>query len=261
MAVHVDIPVFEGRLDVLLSLVTDHKVDIFDIPIASIVDAFLADMAVADRFDIDTASELLVVAAVLVELKSKRLLPVPEEVESDEELAGTSERDRLLARLLELHAYSAGAEGFALMIERQARSVPRSAGLDEPFRDLAPDLLGGVTPDDLARAAVRALSPRPVPMVDLSHVTVEPVTVSEAVAELELRLPLRGISTFRELTEHCATRMEIIVRFLAILELCKRGWVELDQGRNFGELHVRWVATGSVLSAVGAPGSFEEYDG
>jgi len=258
---HVSTPVYEGPFDVLLQLVSEHKVDVYDIRIAEIVDAFIAEMTARQPFDLQTASEFLVIAAVLLELKSRKLLPGAEEVEEDEELGAFEERDRLLARLLELQAYAAAADAFAVLVERAKRSIPRIAGLEERFRDLAPDLLAGITAERLAVAFVKATAARPVPVLDLSHVTVEAVTVSEAVAELEERLPGEGRASFRELTAHCSTRMQIIVRFLALLELCKRGWVTLDQGETFGDLVVVWVGTSSELSAVGVGGGVEEYDG
>ncbi|MFZ0667711.1 MAG: segregation/condensation protein A [Acidimicrobiales bacterium] len=269
MAVAVATPVFEGPFDVLLQLILDHKVDVCDVPIAPVVDAFLAHIAAADVMDLAEASEFLVIAAVLVELKSRRLLPGPDDVDMDEEFTGLEERDLLLARLVELQAYSAAAIDFNMLIEHASRSIPRTAGLDENFTDLAPDLLTGVTPIDLAAAYRRATVAKPVPSVDLSHVTVEQVSVSETVAELEAFLPTAGEVTFRDLTAHLATRMQVIVRFLALLELHKRGVINLDQGETFGDLHVRWVGREPVLVMAGAPaatdensnGDPDEYDG
>ena len=261
MVAHVSTPVYEGPFDVLLQLVSDHKVDVYDIRMSDLVDAFIAEMTARQPFDVATASEFLVIAAILVELKSRKLLPGPDDVEDDEELAGFEERDRLLARLLELQAYAAAADAFALLIDQARRTLPRAAGLEEQFRDLAPDLLAGVTPERLAAAFMVGTVPRPEFVLDLSHVTVEAVTVSEAVAELEVRLPNEGQVSFRELTSHCTTRMQIIVRFLALLELCKRGWVSLDQGETFGDLVIVWSRDSSVLSAVGGGDAVEEYDG
>jgi segregation and condensation protein A len=257
---HVSTPVYDGPFDVLLQLVSDHKVDIYDIKVADIVDAFVAEMAARRPFDISVVSEFLVIAAILVELKSKKLLPGPDDVDDDEELGAFEERDRLLARLLELQAYAAAADAFAVLVEQAKRALPRIAGLEEAFRDLAPDLLAGVTPAALATAFVRGSAPRPGFDLDLSHVTVEAVTVSEAVTELEGRLPSEGPQSFRQLTAHCTTRMQIIVRFLALLELCKRGRVTLEQGETFGDLVVVWVSDSSVLSVVGGD-AVEEYDG
>jgi segregation and condensation protein A len=261
VAAHVVTPAFEGPFDVLLSLISDHKVDVYDIRVSDIVDAFVAEMNARQPFDVAVASEFLVIAAILVELKSRKLLPGPDEVDDDEELSGFEQRDRLLARLLELQAYAAAADAFVSLIERAQRSVPRLAGLEERFRDLAPDLLEGVTAERLAAAFLTGIAPRPDFTLDLSHVTVEAVTVSEAVAELEERLPGDERVSFRELTSHCTTRMQIIVRFLALLELCKRGWITLDQGETFGDLAVTWIAGSSVLSGVGAGEPAEEYDG
>ena len=262
MPAHVSTPVFEGPIDVLLQHVGDHKVDIYDVPLASVVEAFLVQLAELAAVDLGETSEFLVITAILVELKSRKLLPGPDDVEVDEEVDGFEERDRLLARLLELQVYSAAADVFALLIERAGRSVARQAGFDDELRDLAPDLLAGVSARDVANAYRRALTPRPAPQIDLSHVTVEPVTVSEAVEELVGRMPSMRRATFRDLTLHCTTRMQIIVRFLALLELCKRGWVTLDQGDTFGDLLVVWVAEPAVVGdGEWVAAGVEEYEG
>ncbi len=260
MGATVSTPAFEGPVELLLELVNSHQVDVFDVPLADVVDAFVAEVAGWETIDLQTLSEFLVIAAVLVELKSKRLLPGSGEVEPDEELVGWEERDLLLARLLECQAYAAASDAFAVLSEQAARAVPRTAGLDPDVAVLAPDLLEGVTPDQLAAAFRRATAERPVPRVDLSHVTVDTVSVAEAVSELEQRLPATGRATFRELTGHLTSRMEIIVRFLALLELCKRGRVSLDQGVTFGELEVAWVEDVPVFASVGA-GPADEYEG
>ena len=260
MAATVSVPAFQGPVDTLLQLVTSHQVDIFDIPLADLVDAFVAEVVGWTEIDLPVLSEFLVVAAVLVELKSRRLLPGTGEVEPDEELVGWEERDLLLARLLECQAYAAAADGFALLIEQAARSVPRTAGLDTDLVVQAPDLLEGVTPDQVAAAFMRATAERPAPVVDLYHVTVDAVTVADAVAELALRLPRLGPSTFRQLTGHLTSRIEIIVRFLALLELCKQGRVSLDQGHTFGDLSVAWVHDVPATVSLGF-GPTDEYEG
>ncbi len=226
-------PVFEGPFEVLLQLVLDHKVDVCDIPIAPVVEGFLKHIS-ETKLDLTEASEFLVIAAVLVELKSRKLLPGPDEIESDEEFIGLEQRDILLARLVELQAYSAAAIDFSFLIEQAGRSLPRTAGLDEDFTILAPDLLAGVGPTEIQAAYRRATVARPQPVVDLSHVTVEVVSVSETVAELEAYLPGTGEVTFRELTAHLKTRMQVIVRFLALLELHKRGRSSSTRARRSG---------------------------
>ncbi len=253
----VSTPAYEGPVDVLLQLVNSHDVDIYEIPLALVVDAFVAEVAAWEAVDMQTLSEFLVIAALLIELKSRRLLPGRDDVDPDEELIGWEERDLLMARLLECQAYAAAADGFALLMEEAARSVPRTTGIDDDLAVGAPDLLEGVTADQVAAAFLRATAERPVPMVDLYHVTVDTVTVADAVSELESRLPGLGRTTFRSLTVHLTSRMEIIVRFLALLELCKQGRVSLDQGRTFGELDVGWVAEAVSVGA----GLYDEYEG
>ncbi len=263
MAAHVHTRVFEGPIDVLFQLVSEHKLDVYDVPLAEIVDRFLAEIVDRRPLDLETCSEFLLVAALLVELKSRTLLPGPDVVEDDEELAGFEERDRLLARLYELQAYAAAADVFASLIEGAAHTVPRLAGLEERFRDAAPELLAGLTAEQLATSYLLVLAQPAVPSLDLSHVTVEAVTVSEAVAELEERLPSDSPLSFRQLTSHCTTRMQVIVRFLALLELFKRGWVDLDQGTTFGDLQVSWTGRSSA-DGEGQGGPLreaEEYDG
>jgi segregation and condensation protein A len=260
VAATVSTPVFEGPVDLLLQLVNSHQVELYDIPLAEVVDAFVAEVATWDSVDLQTLSEFLMVASVLIELKSRRLLPGPDDVDPDEELVGWEERDLLLARMLECQAYAAAADGFAVLLEQAARSVPRTAGIDLDFVVNAPDLLEGVTPDQLAEAFLRATAERPVPVVDLYHVTVDTVTVADTVAALSIRLPRLGSSTFRALTGHLRSRMEIIVSFLALLELCKQGRVSLDQGHTFGDLEVAWLGGERDPVPVG-PGLYDEYEG
>ena len=260
MPATVSTPVFEGPVDLLLQLVNSHQVELYDIPLAEVVDAFVAEVATWESVDLQTLSEFLMVASILIELKSRRLLPGPDDVDTDEELVGWEERDLLLARLLECQAYAAAADGFAVLLEQAARSVPRTAGLDADFVVNAPDLLEGVTPDQLAEAFLRATAERPVPVVDLYHVTVDTVTVAETVASLARRLPRLGSSTFRALTGHLGSRMEIIVSFLALLELCKQGRVSLEQGHTFGDLEVAWLGGDREAVPVGT-GLYDEYEG
>jgi len=254
-------PVFEGPIDLLLHLVSSHEVDVLDIPLMPVIDAFVAVLGdQRDQIDFNQLSEFLLVAAILIELKSQRLLPGPDDVDDDEDYAGWEERDLLLARLLECRAYAGAADVFVALAERASRSIPREVGLDDGFAVHAPDLLAGVTPADLAQAYLRGAAERPVPRVDLSHVTVDTVSVSEAVAELIAAPTGERAGTFRELVAGCQTRTEIIVRFLALLELCKMGRVTLGQGSTFGELRIDWVAS-EELAGVGSGRGLAELGG
>jgi len=247
----VSTPTFEGPIDLLLHLVSSHEVDVLDIPLLPIIDGFVRVLTEQrDQIDFNQLSEFLLVAAILIEMKSQRLLPGREVSDDDDELTGWEERDLLLARLLECRAYAAAADVFVALTEQAARSIPREVGLPADFAVHAPDLLAGVTPEELAQAYLRGAAERTVPRIDLSHVTVDTVSVSEAVSAL-IALPGRDRATsFRTLVEGCVTRMDVIVRFLALLELCKMGRVTLGQGRTFGDLHIDWLENDGVLAGV-----------
>jgi segregation and condensation protein A len=262
VGVSVTTPVFEGPIDLLLHLVTSHEIDVLDVPLAPVVDAFVATLHQGrEAYSMEILSEFLLVAAILLELKSQRLLPGPDDVDPDDELVGWDDRDLLLSRLLECRAYAAVADALVAMTEEAAQSVPRQAGLEDDFAVHAPDLLAGVTLDKLARAFLRATEERPVAQVDLSHVTVDTLSVAEAVDELAIELPRRRNVTFAELTQHLATRIEVIVRFLALLELCKLGRVTLGQGHTFGQLQVGWIDGGDLVGVGVGAIVLDEYNG
>ena len=243
MGYSVSTPSFEGPIDLLLHLVSSHEVDILDIPLLPVIDSFVSVLAAQrEQIDFNQLSEFLLVAAILIELKSQKLLPGLETSDEDDDLVGWEERDLLLARLLECRAYAAAADVFVALAEQASRSVPREVGLDDDFVVHAPDLLGGVTPDDVAQAYLRCSAERPAPRVDLSHVTVDTLTVSETVRDLINAPPAERATSFRALVAGCESRIEVIVRFLALLELCKMGRVTLGQGATFGDLRIAWVA-------------------
>jgi segregation and condensation protein A len=181
------------------------------------------------------------IAATLVDLKARRLLPGLDEVELDEELLRFEERDLLLARLLECKTFKDAALALERLAGAAGRSYPRTAGVDDRFRDLTPDLLEGVTADRLRSAFLRAAAPRPVARVDLDHVAPIRASVTDAVEELLHHLPRVGRIGFRRLTAGLTNRLEVVVRFLAILELFKDGLVELEQPETFGSIEIRWV--------------------
>src|ERR1700674_2314233 len=176
--------VFEGPFDLLLHLITKEQVDIYQVSLTRIVDAYVAEMeAMQHRFeqlDLDVATEFLLIAAILVELKARRLLPGPDDVELDEELALWEERDLLLARLLECKTFKDAASALSRLASLAERSYPRRSGLEEQFLGLAPDLLAGVTAERLHAAYLRATAPRPLPHVELDHVAPIRASVTDA---------------------------------------------------------------------------------
>jgi segregation and condensation protein A len=242
--VHTD--VFAGPFDLLLRLITEQRVDLYEVALADIVDAFLAEVEEMQRLDLEVATEFLVIAATLVELKCRRLLPGRDEPD-EEVLALLEERDYLLARLVECTTFSAAGAQLANAELAASRSWPRLAGLDERFEGLQPDLLAFLSPEDVRAAALRTLTPRPTPHVEVDHVLVDEVTVAEIVEVLCACLPVRSPTNFRELTAAARTRMEIVVHFLGLLELYKQGLVDLEQTTIFGELRVVW--TGEALES------------
>lgn len=242
MAVDVSTPVYEGPFDLLLHLILKDQVDIYEINLSTIVDAYLVEIEHLHELDLDVATGFLLIAATLVELKARRMLPDVGDADLDEELALWEERDLLLARLLEAKTFKDVAGVLADLQSAAGLSFPRAVGSDERFADVAPDMLAGTSVRSLRTAAIRALTPTPVPIVDLFHITPINITVGDAVEELIDELPRVGRIGFRALTSDLVDRIEVIVRFLAVLELFKQGAVELSQTERFGDIQIDWVA-------------------
>jgi segregation and condensation protein A len=255
----VQTPVFEGPFDLLLHLILREQVDLYDISLSRIVDVYLGELAKMDTLDLEVATEFLLIAATLVELKTKRLLPGEDDVDVDEDLSLWEERDMLLARLLECKTFKDAATTIAALHAAASRSLPRTVGPDDRFWDLAPDMLEGVTGDQLLAAYQRATQPRAQPTIDLFHVAPIRASVIDAVADLCIELPRRGRVGFRDLTASLVERLEVVVHFLAILELFKQGLVDLHQPQTFGDIEVVWLAQ-DVIGA-DALEAVDAYDG
>jgi segregation and condensation protein A len=253
----VQTPVFQGPFDLLLHLILRREVDLYDISLGDIVDAYLTEMDRLGDLDLEVATEFLLIAATLVQLKVRRLLPEDERIDLDEELALFEERDLLLSRLLECKTFKDAAVILQTLERDASRSVPRRAGPEEHFLGLTPDLLDGVTAADLRRAYLRATAPKPVTRVDTEHLAPIRASVTDAIVELMEELPRMGRVSFRRLTADLVDRIEIVVRFLAVLELFKQGLVDLEQHRSFGELGIRWVGTGVAGADLGAVDVYE----
>lgn len=259
MSYEVQTETFEGPFDLLLHLILREQVDLYDVRLSDIVNAFLSHLETLDSLDLEVTTEFLLIAATLVELKSRRLLPGDNSVDLDDELALWEERDLLLSRLVECKTFKDAANAMRSLSRDAERSYPRTAGLEDQFLELAPDLLAGVAPEDLRRAFFKAVRPRPVPMVDLDHVAPIRASVTDAVTELLDELPRAGRLTFRALTATLVERLEIVVRFLAVLEMYKQGYVDLHQTERFGDLTIIWLGTADV--AAGDLAFVDAYDG
>ncbi len=245
MAYSVQTPVFEGPFDLLLHLILKQEVDLWEVNLAAIIDEYLTKVGELDAVDLNAATEFLLIAATLVELKARRLLPGQEDVELDEELAKWEERDYLLARLLECKTFQDAAKVLHDQMLVAARRVSRLAGPEEPFRSLAPDPLERLDVVALAKAAAKGLAPPPAPpTVQTDHVAPIRISVRDQIEHVLALLPARDPISFRDLCANAANRLEAIVRFLACLELFKQGFVDIDQASNFGALSVRALAPG-----------------
>lgn len=238
---HVHLDVFDGPFDLLLSLIAKRRLDVTLVALAQVTDEFVEYLRRhGDDWDLDQASEFLVVAATLLDLKVSRLLPSAEVDEED--LAALEARDLLFARLLQYRAYKEAAARFADLMAEAARRFPRSVGLDATFQGLLPEVDLGVDAEGLAAIAARACAPRVLPVVDVGHIHVPVVSVREQAVVLAERLAAAGTLTFRALVADCPDTMTVVGRFLAVLELYREGAVAFDQLVPLGDLHVRWVA-------------------
>ncbi len=246
MGYEVQTTVFEGPFDLLLHLILKQEVDLWDVNLSTIVDEYLAAVERLGQLDLDVATEFLLIAATLVDLKARRLLPAPEAIDLDEELARWEERDYLLARLLECKTFQDAARTLQEHMTRASKVFARLSGPEEPFASMSPDPLERVTLAQLAAAAVKGMTPKPVPVVRTDHVHSSRVSVREAVETILALLPTREAVSFRDLSRGVTTQLEVIVRFLACLELFKQGLVDLEQIENFGDLRVRALAPGET---------------
>jgi segregation and condensation protein A len=256
MSVDVATPVYEGPFELLLHLILKEQVDIYEVSLSRIVDAYLEEIERLQQLDLDVATEFLLIAATLVELKARRLLPGRDDIDLDDELALWEERDLLLARLLECKTFKDVAAVLSKLADDADRSFPRLAGADERFAALVPDLLEGTSPRRLHSAYMRAVTPRPVPRVDLFHVAPVRASVADAVAELVDELPRVGRIGFRRLTSGLVERLDVIVRFLGLLELFKQGLVGLEQGDRMGDIDIVWIG-----GDAGGAAAIDDYDG
>jgi segregation and condensation protein A len=238
--VHLD--VFEGPFDLLLALISKHKLDITEIALSSVTDEFIAYIrARADGWDLDQASYFLVVAATLLDLKAARLLPAGE-VEDEEDLALLEARDLLFARLLQYRAYKEVAAVLAARMAVQSRRFPRRVAMEPRFAGMAPEVQLGLGPAEFAAIAARTLTPRKPPVVSTEHLHMPQTSVREQVEILAGRLRELHRATFRRLTSDCAGTYEVVARFLAVLDLYRDGRISLDQLTPLGDLYVSWTA-------------------
>lgn len=231
---------FEGPFDLLLNLISRRELDVTEVALSQVTDEFIAYVRVGGEvWDLDKTSSFLLVASTLLDLKAARLLPGGE-VTDPEDIAALEARDLLFARLLQYRAFKKLAEWIAATMTAAETTYWRPGGLEEQFRDVLPEVELKLTADDVARLAAQAMTPRPEPIVELSHLHASTVSLSEQVAKVAQMLRDGGAATFRSLIAGC-DRLTTVVRFLAVLELFRASQVALEQLSPLGELTIRWT--------------------
>ncbi|WP_236795366.1 ScpA family protein [Amycolatopsis sp. GM8] len=232
---------FEGPFDLLLQLISQHQMDVTEVALHQVTDDFIAyTRALGSEWDLDETTEFLVVAATLLDLKAARLLPSAE-VEDEDDLALLEARDLLFARVLQYRAYKQVAALFAELEAGALRRYPRSVALEERYLGLLPEVMLGVSPEKFREVALAVFKPKPPPTVSLDHLHMGRVSVREHAAVLRLRLAEAGTATFADLVSDCEHTIEVVARFLALLELYRESSVQFEQAEALGALTVRWT--------------------
>jgi len=248
---------FSGPFDLLLQLIGKHKLDVTEVALHKVTNEFIAYIgALGDAWDLDEASEFLVIAATLLDLKAARLLPAAA-VEDEEDLALLEARDLLFARLLQYKAFKEAAAHLAGLAETGARRWPRSVSLEPRYAQALPELVLNIGPARLAALAAKALAPKRPPVVSIDHVHLVRVSVREHAAALRDKLIQVRLATFRALCSDCSSTLEVVARFLALLELFREGLVAFEQVEALGELTVRWTGPDEPAGEL----SVDEYAG
>jgi segregation and condensation protein A len=235
---------FEGPFDLLLSLIAKHKLDVTEVALSQVTDEFIAYIRQAGReLDLEQTSSFLLVASTLLDLKAARLLPQGD-VEDEEDLALLEARDLLFARLMQYKAFKQVASVLEGRLSVESRRFPRAVGLEDRFATLLPEVLIGLGLEEFAALAAKAMQPKPVQELSLTHLHAPAVSVREQAAVVVERLRRQGTMTFRALAGDAPDTLTTVARFLALLELFREGAVSFDQVTPLGELTVRWTAEG-----------------
>nr|WP_254359673.1 ScpA family protein [Microbacterium hominis] len=233
---------FDGPFDLLLTLITSHELDITEVSLSKVTDEFIAYLRMAESAEeLDEASEFLVVAATLLDMKVAGLLPQGELVDA-ESVALLEARDLLFARLLQYRAFKEVSAWFARCLQREERRHVRAVRLDEKYRRAVPELVWTLSADDFAALAVVAMTPKEIPHVGLDHLHAPLVSIREQAAVVVTLLRDRGAMNFREIVAGVAQTGVVVARFLAVLELYRHAALSFEQIEPLGELTLRWTA-------------------
>ena len=237
---------FDGPFDLLLQLISRHKMDITEVALSTVTDEFISYIrsleASGEGWQLDQATEFLVVAATLLDLKAARLLPSGE-VEDEEDLALLEARDILFARLLQYRAFKEIASGFAAQIELAEKTFPRSVSLDPALASLLPEVLIGVGAERFAAIAQRVLSPKTPPVVSVEHLHMALVSVAEESKRVVESLREHKTMSFRALVADSDSTLVVIARFLSLLDLYRQGVLRFEQVMALGDLQITWTGS------------------
>jgi segregation and condensation protein A len=243
---------FEGPFDLLLQLISKHKLDVTEVALSQVTDEFIGYIKEFGD-DLEQTTQFLLVASTLLDLKTARLLPQGD-VEDEDDLALLEARDLLFARLMQYRAFKQVAGLIATRMAEEQSRHPRSVTLEPRFAELLPEVIMSIGPDDLALLAAATLEPKPVPVLSLAHLHAPRVSVREQAHLVVDRLRRQGSITFRALAAD-ADVVTTVARFLAVLELFQKGVLSFDQATPLGDLHLRWTGTDEGDIDVG-----EEFD-
>lgn len=246
MPYEVKTAVFEGPLDLLLQLVSRHQVDIADLSLIELVSEYVSYIDEMRRLDLDLTSEFLLIAATLIQLKARHLLPDDIDIDIDEELALMEERDRLIARLLQCVTFKDVAAVLGHRFQANNRYVDRKAGLDPMVVQTPPDVRIPLDLDEFSSLAHRVFTER-TGEPDLDHLDLDLPSVEHAIDELRVRFATLAEATFDDVVAHCSRKVEVVAYFLALLELARWGMVDIAQDHWLAPIEIRHTGDGDVL--------------
>ena len=241
MTYQVKTEVFEGPLDLLLQLITKHQLEVTAINLTDLVREYVSHIRDMESLDLEVTSEFLLIAATLLQLKARELLPISTEFDLDEELALMEERDRLLSRLLACVTFKDVAAVLSARLEIGGRYVPRNVGITDEVPRATPPVKIGIDRTGLAAIADRVLTRSFEPNLD--HLDLDLPSVELAVADIRLRVENAVALTFEDVVERCTRKVEVAAYFLALLELAKWGFVEVSQETWLSPIEIRHVAS------------------
>ncbi len=239
MGYEVTTEVFQGPFELLLNLVNAQKLELYELCISKIVDQFLLEVENMEKLDLNTTTEFALIASTLIELKCRRLLPLSKDVDLDEEFNDWEERDLLLARLMEAETFSQASLVLQQLIDKSSKCHSRKIGPPEPFASLRPNILGGLDPYLLGQSFAQLLESLKVEQISTEHIHAISITVEQAIEKTIHTLKSHPRLSFDQIVYNL-TRIELVVTFLAILELYKSGQVIFEQDSAFSQLHIIW---------------------